>query len=89
MAQHKSAKKRIRSTSRRTHRNDTRESQMKTLIKNVRVEKDKAKAEAALKKAVSLLDKLAQKRSIHPNKAANQKAKLTKFVNKLKTAPEK
>ncbi len=62
---------------------------MKTLIKNVRGEKDKAKAEAALKEAVSLLDKLAQKRSIHPNKAANQKAKLVKFVNKLKTASEK
>jgi len=47
------------------------------------VEKDKAKAETALKVAVSLLDKLAGKRVIHPNKAANQKSKLTKLVNKL------
>ncbi len=84
MAQHKSAIKRIRSSARRTQRNNTRESQMKTLIKKVRQEKDKAKAEVALKEAVSMLDKLAQKRSIHPNKAANQKAKLTKLVNKIK-----
>lgn len=93
MAQHKSAKKRIRSSARRKMRNDSNESQMKTLIKKVRLEKDKVKMEAALKKAVSFLDKLAQKRSIHPNKAANQKAKLTKFVNKFSkevgTASEK
>lgn len=56
---------------------------MKTLLKKVRGEKDKAKAELALKETVSLLDKLAGKRIIHPNKAANQKAKLTKAVNKL------
>ncbi|MDE3057800.1 MAG: 30S ribosomal protein S20 [Bacteroidota bacterium] len=86
MAQHKSARKRIRSTARRERRNDARESAMKTLLKKVRVEKDKAKAEAALKEAVSLLDKLAQKRSIHPNKAANQKSKLTKLVNNLKAS---
>lgn len=56
---------------------------MKTLLKKVRGEKDKTKAALVLKETVSLLDKLAGKRVIHPNKAANQKAKLTKAVNKL------
>ncbi len=83
MAQHKSAIKRIRSTERRKVRNTAEESKMKTLVKKVRGEKDKAKAEVALKEAVSVLDKLAGKRKIHPNKAANQKSKLTKLVNKL------
>ena len=83
MAQHKSAIKRIRSTERRHKRNTEQKSAIKTLIKNVRVEKDKAKAGTALKAAVSLLDKLAGKRVIHPNKAANQKSKLTKLFNKL------
>jgi len=84
MAQHKSALKRMRSSSRRKKRNTSRESEMKTLIKKVRESKEKVAAETALKQAVSLLDKLAQKRVIHANKAANQKSKLTKVVNKLK-----
>jgi len=37
-----------------------------------------------LKETVSFLDKLAGKKVIHTNKAANLKSKLTKFVNKLK-----
>ncbi|MDD8017255.1 MAG: 30S ribosomal protein S20 [Bacteroidota bacterium] len=84
MAQHKSAIKRIRSTERRKVRNADQRSGMKTLIKKVRSEKDKTKAEVFLKEATSLLDKLAGKRVIHPNKAANQKSKLTKLVNTIK-----
>lgn len=83
MAQHKSSEKRIRSTARRKKRNAEQKSAMKTLLKKVRGEKDKTKAVLVLKETVSLLDKLAGKRVIHPNKAANQKAKLTKAVNKL------
>ncbi|KAB2923250.1 MAG: 30S ribosomal protein S20 [Bacteroidetes bacterium] len=84
MAQHKSSEKRIRSTARRSARNAEQKSTMKTLIKKVRSEKDKTKAEVFLKETVSVLDKLARKNVIHPNKAANQKSKLTKAVNKLK-----
>lgn len=84
MAQHKSAIKRIRSSERRTTRNTTQRSSVKTMIKKVRTEKDKEKAQTFLKETVSLLDKLANKRVIHPNKASNQKAKLTKVVNALK-----
>jgi small subunit ribosomal protein S20 len=84
MAQHKSAIKRIRSTKRREVRNTEQKSAMKTMIKKVRTEKDKTKAEALLKETVSMLDKLAGKRVIHANKASNQKSKLTKVVNKIK-----
>jgi small subunit ribosomal protein S20 len=84
MAQHKSAIKRIRSSARRKKLNTAQESAVKTVIKKVRQEKDKIKAEVALKEAVSLLDRLAQKRVIHPNKASNQKSKLTKLVNAIK-----
>jgi len=83
MAQHKSALKRIRSSARRKTRNTGQESALKTLVKKVRQEKEKTKANVVLKEAVSLLDKLAQKRVIHPNKASNQKSKLTRLVNKL------
>lgn len=84
MAQHKSAIKRIRSSERRKTRNAEQKSAMKTMIKKVREEKDKTKAESLLKDTVSLLDKLAGKNVIHSNKAANQKSKLTKIVNKIK-----
>jgi small subunit ribosomal protein S20 len=84
MAQHKSAEKRIRSTERRKTRNTDQKSTMKTLVKSVRDAKVKETAEKALKQAVSLLDKLAGKNVIHPNKASNQKSKLTKFVSKIK-----
>lgn len=83
MAQHKSAVKRIRSSERRKKRNTEQKSSMRTLIKKVRAEKDKTKVEAILKETISLLDKLAGKRVIHPNKASNQKAKLTKLYNKM------
>jgi small subunit ribosomal protein S20 len=83
MAQHKSAEKRARQSIKRRTVNKEEKSEMKTLLKKVRAEKDKEKASAALKEAVSTLDKLASKGLIHKNKAANQKSKLTKHVNKL------
>jgi small subunit ribosomal protein S20 len=83
MAQHKSAEKRARQSLKRRLENREKKSMMKTIIKKVRVEKDKEKAAAALKKAVSTLDKLAAKGIIHRNKAANQKSKLTKIIAKL------
>ena len=57
---------------------------MKTAIKHVRSANTKGQGEAALLKAVSLLDSMASKGIIHRNKAANQKSKLTKFVKKLR-----
>lgn len=84
MAQHKSAIKRIRSTSRRAKRNATDRSTMKTMLKKVRTAKAKDTAESLLKETISFLDKLAGKKIIHANKASNLKSKLTKYVNKLK-----
>jgi small subunit ribosomal protein S20 len=85
MAQHKSAEKRARQSAKRRTINKEKKSEMKTLLRNVTTEKDKEKAAGALKEAVSTLDKLASKGLIHKNKAANQKARLAKLVNKLST----
>jgi len=87
MAQHKSAEKRARQSAGRRAVNKESKSEMKTLLKKVREEKDKDKAAASLKGAVSALDKLASKGLIHKNKAANQKSKLTRLVNKLNATP--
>ncbi len=83
MAQHKSAEKRARQSLKRRTTDRERKSEMKTLLKKVQTEKDKQKASTALRDAVSALDKLASKGLIHKNKAANQKSKLTKKVNRL------
>ncbi len=57
---------------------------MKTALKRVRSASDKEKALVELRKTAKLLDQLAAKRVIHPNKASNNKSRLTKFVGKMK-----
>ena len=84
MAQHKSAEKRARSSKRRAGRNAQWKSRMRSAIKRVRSLKEKEKALVELRKTVKLLDQLAAKGVIHKNNAANNKSRLTTFVNKLK-----
>lgn len=83
MASHKSAIKRHRQSLKRREMNRARKSELKTWIKKVRTASDKATAQEAYKKVVSLLDKLASKGIIHKNKASNQKSRLALFINKL------
>jgi len=73
----------MRRNARRAERNRHYRSMMKTAIKRVRMATTKEQGQAALLKAVSLLDSLAAKGIIHRNSAANQKSKLTRLVNKL------
>ena len=56
---------------------------MRTAIKSVRETEDKESATGALKTAVSLIDKTAQKKVIHPNMAARYKSNLTRMVQKM------
>lgn len=83
MAQHKSAKKRVRSTKKRAERNKAALSKVKTLTKKVVDEKDPAKAQEILKEAVAFLDKTVSKGRMHKNTVARRKSTLTKHVNKL------
>jgi len=57
---------------------------MKTAIKRVHAAENKERAQAELRKAITLLDRLAAKGIIHKNNAANRKSKLTRFVNAMK-----
>ena len=83
MANHKSALKRIRSNEAKRLRNRYQHKTTRTYIKRLRGTSDKAEAQDLLKKVVSMIDRLAKKNIIHKNKAANNKSKLTKFVNSL------
>ncbi len=86
MANIKSAKKRILVAQKRTERNKAIRSAVKTAVKKVNTAieaNDKAAASEALAKAVSAIDKAAQKGVYHRNTAARKVSRLTVAVNKL------
>ena len=84
MAHHKSAYKRIRISRKRRIVNRQRKSQLHTLTKAVRNASTKEEAQEALLRVLPYLAKVSSRGIIHRNKAANQKSKLTKFVNSFK-----
>lgn len=83
MANHKSAKKRIRQDAKKRLHNRYYKKSARTAIKKLREMTDKAEAEKYLPKVISQIDGLAKRNIWHANKASNLKGKLTKFVNNL------
>lgn len=83
MANHKSAKKRIRSNDRKRIRNRYQAKTTRNAVRTLRSTDKKQEAVVLLPKVVAMLDKLAKRSIIHKNKASNLKSKLTRFVNKL------
>lgn len=83
MANHLSAKKRIRQSEKRRLHNRYYAKTTRNAIKTLRELADKKEAEAMLPTVSAMLDKLAKKNIIHKNKAANLKSKLSKHVSCL------
>jgi small subunit ribosomal protein S20 len=83
MANHKSAEKRIRANDAKRVRNRYQHKTTRTKVKQLKTTTVKSDAEALLKEVSSMIDKLAKKNIIHWKKAANQKSKLAKAVNKI------
>ena len=83
MAHNKSTEKRIRTSWKQNRRNASYKSEMKTAIKKVLSITDKEAIKEELNNTSALLDKLAAKRIIHKNKAANQKSRLARHANSL------
>jgi len=83
MANHKSAEKRIRANEAKRVRNRYQHKTARTVIKKLKTATEKSEAAELLKQVTAMIDKLAKKNIIHWKKAANQKSKLTKFVNGL------
>lgn len=81
MANHKSAKKRIRQTEVKRVQNRYYHKTTRNAVKALRNTTDKEAAEALLPKVTAMLDKLAKKHIIHKNKAGNLKSSLQKQVN--------
>ncbi|MFT5617983.1 MAG: small subunit ribosomal protein S20 [Arenicella sp.] len=86
MANHKSAKKRVRQDGVKKLRNKYQVKSTRTFIKKLRETETHEEATTLFQKVSSMLDRLAKKNIIHKNKAANNKSKLAKHVNSLKAA---
>jgi small subunit ribosomal protein S20 len=86
LANIRSAKKRARQAAVARVANTSQKSMYRTLIRNVIKAidaKDKAKAEAAYKDMVPVLDRYSAKGMIHKNKAARHKSRLTERIRAI------
>lgn len=73
----------MRTSAERAERNRQFRSKMRTALKKVRSAENAETGAPALREASSLLDRAAQKRIIHPNKAARAKSRLTARIAAL------
>ena len=80
MANHKSAKKRMRQDAKKRLHNRFYKKTARTAIAALRGLEDKKEAEKFLPKVSSMIDRLAKKNQIHKNKAANLKKQLSRAV---------
>ncbi len=83
MAQHKSAKKRIRRNARRAVINKSRLSAIRTAVKGIEIALaagDKAAAQAALKKAMPAMARGATKGVMHKRTVSRKLSRLSKRV---------
>jgi small subunit ribosomal protein S20 len=86
MANHKSAKKRIRQTARRTEVNTARMSRIRTFVKKVETAikaGDKTAAAAALKEAQPEMARGVTKGVLHKNTVSRKISRLAKSVKSL------
>ena len=83
MANHQSAKKRIRQTEVRNVHNKYYAKTARNAVKALRSTTAKDEATALYPKVVAMLDKLAKTNLIHKNKASNLKSSLAKHINGL------
>ena len=87
MANHFSALKRARQTTKRTTTNRSNTSRLRTQLRELRetiTKGDKQAAEQIYRKTVSVLDKSIQKGILHENTASRYKSRLSARVNALK-----
>jgi small subunit ribosomal protein S20 len=83
MANHQSAKKRIRQDDIKRVSNKYHARTMRNALKKLRGTSDKAEATELYPLVVSMLDRLVKKNLIHKNKAANLKSSLNSHVTSL------
>ena len=75
--------KRVRQSRKANSYNNHYKSMMKTSMKKVLSSTSKEDASVLKDEAFKIIDKVASKGVIHKNKAANQKSRVSRHVNKL------
>jgi small subunit ribosomal protein S20 len=83
MPHHKSAAKRVKTNEKARLSNVAVKSRMRSAVKAVRSATKRDEAEAALKAAISILDRTAAKGVIKRETASRQKSRLALFAAKL------
>jgi small subunit ribosomal protein S20 len=83
MANHKSAKKRIRSNEAKNLRNKYQHKTTRNAVRKLRALTDKSEAQTLFPVVSAMLDKLAKRNVIHKNKAANLKSGLSLHISKI------
>lgn len=83
MPQHKSCEKRMRTSARSRSRNRAYRAMLKKAIREVREASNQSDAQKALANATKVLDRVAGKGIIHPNRAADKKSRLAAYVSSL------
>ncbi len=83
MANHASSKKRIRQDAKKRLANRYVKKTARNMMRVLRSSTDKAAATEMLPKVISIIDRLAKRRTWHKNKANNLKGKLTRHVAKI------
>ncbi len=88
MAHSLSAKKRIRQNAKRRLRNRDRKKIVRVEIKKVAsaiAKKDVTETQTAVKQAIKILDRMASRKTLHPNTVARRKSSMMRKLNALKT----
>jgi small subunit ribosomal protein S20 len=80
---HKSCKKRVKTSELERVRNRSLRTELRSAIKAVRTEQNKDEAKKMLVTASAIIDKAASKGLIHSNNAGRNKSRLARFVQKL------
>jgi len=83
MANHQSAKKKIKQDQVKRLKNRYYAKTMRNAVKKLRAMTSKEEAKGELSKVTSIIDILAKKNVIHANKAANLKSSVSMHVNSL------
>lgn len=87
-----SSKKRIRQNRKRAARNQARNTQLKSSVRATRdaiASRDPDVAQAAFARTAALLDRSANRGTIHSNTAARRKSRLAKRLSAIKAAAKK
>ncbi len=89
MAHSLSAKKRVRQNAKLRLLNRDRKKIVRVELKKVTTalaKKDVAETQTAVKQAIKILDRMASRRTLHPNTAARRKSSMMRKLNSLKSS---